>query len=156
MNIRRFLRTLLQLLVTPAALAVFFGALFSNAAAAAGPCLLLAPSETSIKPGATVELTVYLYNPGPSRIEAPSLELLSLTFTVDDPGGKHFGKAGGTKEISTGPMRKQTLEPRGVERRTINLEIPAEPGDLVKIYAELGKKPVLRINSVLLFCPPKE
>ncbi|GEM_PF-5576656 len=153
---RRSLRTAQRQLRTKALTAALVLQLFvCNLATAGGLWLVLAPSGTSIKPHATVSLTVYLYNTGSTRIEAPSLDLLSLVYTVDDPTGKRLGRAGGDKEISTGPPKKQMLEAHAITERTVTLEVPAEPGDLVKVYAELGKKPVLRSNSILLFCPPK-
>jgi hypothetical protein len=33
------------------------------------------------------------------------------------------------------------------------MEIPAEPGELVELYIEIGRESVLRSNSVLLYCP---
>jgi hypothetical protein len=153
---RWFVRTLLQRVRTKGWIAAVALQLFiCNIATADGLRLLLAPSETAIKPRSTVPLTVYLYNTGMSPKEVPSLELLAVTFTIDDLTGKRLGRVGGTKEISTGPAKKLILKAHAVDQRTVNVEVPADPGDLVKVYAELGKKPVLRSNSVLLFCPPE-
>jgi hypothetical protein len=78
-----------------------------------------------------------------------------VVYTVDDLDGKRLGRAGGTTERNTGPQKKHLLEAHAIEQRTVNLEVPAETGDIVKVYAELGKKPVFRSNSVILICPPK-
>jgi hypothetical protein len=117
--------------------------------------LILTPVETvTIKPGAAVAFDAYLYNPGPAAAEAPSLELLSAIYTITDVNGARLGRAGISKETSTAPRTNHVLYPNSIERRRINLELPAEAGDLVKVHAEIGRKPLLRSNSVLLFCPP--
>jgi hypothetical protein len=117
--------------------------------------LLLVPAETSIKPGATVTFEAYLYNPGSAAVKVPPLEFVSAMYVIDDVTGVRMGRAGSSGVISTAPRADHVLQAKSIERRTIDVEIPAEAGDLVRVYAELGKKPALRSNSVLLFCPPK-
>lgn len=142
---------------TKGCLAMILMLVASNIAAQPeGLRLVLAPAEeVAIKPRATVALDAYLYNPGPAAVHAPPLASLSATYTLNDVTGVRSTRAGASGEISTAPVKNDLLQPGSLERRRINIEIPAESGDLVRVHVELGKNRALRSNSVLMFCPAK-
>ena len=127
---------------------------FSLAAARAqSPRLLLIPLETSIKKHATVAFDVFVYNDSAKPAKIPPIELFSAVYSVRDTKTNTLPRAETSAKIQSHPPSPHTLRSKGVEHKRIEMEIPAEPGELVEVYIEIGRDSVLRSNSVLLYCP---
>ena len=116
--------------------------------------LLLIPLETSIRPGANVRFDVCLWNNGSQPRKIPSLKLLSTTYILRDIKGTRLPRYKSSTQSASHPLSERLLQPNAVERMSIRIDIPAERGDLVEIYAEVGGASALRSNTVLLFCAP--
>ena len=118
--------------------------------------LLLVPVETSIKRQASVTFDVYLVNTDLRAQPAPSLELLFGTYDLDDVKGARLPRGGDWGETTTVPPSPHVLQPNAIEHRQIRMDIPAEPGDLVKVFVEIRGRVGLRSNFALLFCRAKK
>jgi len=123
-----------------------------TAAPVQSPRLLLIPLETSIKKGATVAFDVFVYNGNVKAAKIPPIELFSAVYSLRDTAA-NTSRVENSAKIASHPPQPHTLPSKGVEHRTIQMEIPARPGELVEVYIEIGRESVLRSNSVLLDCP---
>jgi len=124
-----------------------------TAARAQSPRLLLIPLETSIKKGATVTFDVFVYNDNAEAAKIPPIELFSAVYSLRDTTANALPRVESSAKIASHPPQPHTLPSKRVEHRTIQMEIPARPGELVEVYIEIGRESVLRSNSVLLYCP---
>ena len=135
---------------------VLFVVAVSGTALGETPRLLLVPVQTSIKPHGSVECDLYLYNESKRATMVPSFESISKVYVLRDPTGARLPRGDSSSLVTTHSSGEHSLKPGKVERTRITIEISAEPGDLAEIYVEIGKGPILRSNSVLLFCPVEE
>lgn len=135
---------------------VLFVAAVSGTALGDPPRLLLVPIQTSIKPHGSVECDVYLYNEGKKDAMVPSFETISKVYVLRDLSGTRLPRGDSSSLVITHSSGEHSLKPGKVERTKITIEIAAEPGDLAEVYVEIGKGPMMRSNSVLLFCPIEE
>lgn len=131
------------------ALVAFFGAV---ATAAESPQVILVPLQTSIKKNATVRFDVFVYNQTSKSVEVPPINLFSAVYEFRDTRNSKPSRVSGTSKIATHPPPPHTLAPKRFERGTIDLEIPAQSGEVVELHIEIGRGPFLRSNSVLLYC----
>jgi hypothetical protein len=128
-------------------------ACFANIAQAGPTRLLLIPVETSLKPRADVQFDLYLWNNSARPTKVPSLKLLSTTYVLRDISGKRLPRFKSSTQSASHPLSEHLLQPNTAERTRIRIDIPAERGDLVEVYAEISGSSALRSNVVLLFCP---
>ena len=129
-------------------------ACFASIAQAAPTQLLLIPVETSIKPRATVRFDLYLWNNSGRPTKVQSLQLLSTTYVLRDITGTRLPRFKSSTQSASHPLSERLLQPNSAEQTRIRIDIPAERGDLVEVYAEIGGgASALRSNTVLLFCP---
>ena len=126
------------------------------AARAQSPRLLLVPLETSIKKHATVAFDVFVYNDSAKPAKIPPIELFSAVYSVRDTKTNTLPRAESSAKTASHPPPPHTLGSKAVEHRRVEMEVPAEPGELVEVYIEIGRDSVLRSNSVLLYCPIEE
>lgn len=136
-----------------ALLSLFLVAVVTALALGETPRLLLVPVQTSIKPHGSIECDLYLYNDGKKATMIPSFESLSKVYVLRDPTGTRLPRGDSSSLVTTHASGEHSLKPGKVERTKITIEIAAEPGDLAEVYVEIGKGPMLRSNSVLLYCP---
>jgi hypothetical protein len=115
--------------------------------------MLLIPVETVIKPGATVNFDLYVWNDSNKPANVPSLELTSATYLLRDISGARSPKGGGISQTTDHSLPLQVLKPNSVVQKKIAIEIPAQAGDLVEVYVGMASPSNLRSNSVQLFCP---
>jgi|SRR6267154_2460118 len=120
---------------------------------AEGLRLLLVPTGSSITPKSQVTLDVYVYNESDKPAKTPTLENISTVCVLRDVNGVRAPRTESSAEMKFHSGPEHTLKPHRVERKTIKVDIPAEPGDLVEVYVEIGTPSSLRSNSILLSCP---
>lgn len=121
------------------------------------PRLLLVTSNTTISKQTDINVDVYVYNDSQRPVQVPSLEYISTFYVLRDPAGIRLPRAGTSAQVFSHPREEHSLQPHGVERTTIKVEIPAEIGDLAEIHVELGQGDhPARSNSILLFRPPED
>jgi hypothetical protein len=118
--------------------------------------LLLVASEPTIAPGKTVTMDVYLYNEGSKAVKLPPLEYLDAEWVLDDTRGHRLGRSGGSSKISGYTIPNELIAAGAVLHRSIELDIKAEPGDVVTVKVTLGTQSALSSNNVLLYCPVKD
>ena len=141
------IKTLLSVLLT-------FGAL--NLALGAVPRFLLVPSQLFMSPNGSVECDLYLYNDSKKTMTVPSFETISKVYDLQDVHGVRLPRGASTTQITSHLPREHSLRSGGVEHAKITIEIPAEAGDVVEVYVEIGSDTVLRSNAILLLCRVEE
>lgn len=121
------------------------------------PRLLLIPGNVTIGKETDITVDVYVYNDSKKAVTVPSLEYISAFYVLRDPTGVRLPRAGTAAQIFSHPRKGHRLQPNGVERTTIKIEIPAEIGDLAELHVELGQgEHPSRSNSILLFRPSED
>jgi hypothetical protein len=115
--------------------------------------LLLVPVNTSITPNSQLTVDVYIYNDSDKPAKAPTLENISTVCVLRDVNGVRAPRTESSAEMKFHSGPEHTLKPHRAERKTIKVDIPAEPGDLVEMYVEIGTPSSLRSKSILLSCP---
>jgi hypothetical protein len=118
--------------------------------------LLVVCEEVNIKANSSVRCDLYLYNDSDARCFAPSFETVATILALHDVNGVRLPRGDSSSLVTGHASGKQRLEARAVKRTTITVKIPAEVGDLVELYVEVGGDPVVRSNKILLFCPSDE
>jgi hypothetical protein len=137
-------------------LSLVLTAIIGNSAVAETPRLLLVPVHNSIKPNGYVECDLYLYNDSKRATMVPSLETVSKVYVLHDPTGTRLPRGDSSSLVLTHSAGEHRLKAGKVEHTKITIQLSAEVGDLAEVYVEIGKGPMLRSNSVLLFCPAEE
>lgn len=125
-------------------------------ARAQSPRVILVPLETAVKTRATVSFDVFVYNDSPKPVKIPPIELFSAVYSLRGTSGNTLPRVETSAKIASHPPQPHTLGSKAGEHRTIKMEIPAEPGELVEVYIEIGRETVLRSNTVLLYCSLEE
>jgi hypothetical protein len=115
--------------------------------------LLLIPVEATIEAHAAATFDVFVYNDSETLVNIPSLELFSAVYSFRDRANDAILRVENLANIATHAPPPHSLAPKSVEQRRIRLEIPANPGELVQVYVEIGRESVMRSNTVLLGCP---
>lgn len=115
--------------------------------------LLLVPTQSVVKPHAKVTFDMYLCNENSKPATAPTFQTVAKDYVLRDIAGKRLPRGHSSSLVFDHPAGDQVLQPNSIQRKRIEMAIPAEPGDLVEVHVEIGIRSVLRSNSVFLFCP---
>ena len=133
-------------------LSVCFAATLIVNAAAGELRLIVVPANVNILPGKPLSIDVYLYNDGKQSVTVPPLRFTSAKWTLNDPVGQRLSRGGETRLVSDHGTPDVRLQAGRVLHETMELDINAERGDLVKVECWLQSKTALRSQPFLLYC----
>lgn len=117
--------------------------------------LFIVPARSNIAAKSPVFVDVYLYNEGSKAVQLPPLEYLVAEWLLNDTTGKRLGRSGELSRISSIRIANVAIRGGAVWHRRLELDVDAEPGDVVTVKVSLGRRPALKSNDLLLYCSPK-
>jgi hypothetical protein len=103
-----------------------------------------------------VSVEIYLYNDGKHSLAIPPLRFTSAEWTLNDATGQRLSRGGESRSVSDHGTPDVHVKSNGVLHETLELNVKAEPGDLVNVEFSLGEHSSLRSNPVLLYCIPSK
>jgi hypothetical protein len=131
---------------------IYFAVAVSLRPAEGSARLLVIAPDVNVLSGKSFSVEVYLYNDGKQPIAVPPLRFTSAEWTLTDPTGQRLSRGGESRLVSDHGASDVKVKAGSVLHETIELDVKAEPGDLVKVEFWLGENTSLRGNPVLVYC----
>jgi hypothetical protein len=101
--------------------------------------------------GSPTKLDLFLYNDGSTARMVPSLEMFRATYVAYSFGNAANAEKNDMRSFSH-PIKDHSLKAHGFDHTVIDVDISSEEGDYVELWIEIGDKPILRSNSLMLLC----
>lgn len=118
--------------------------------------LILVPQQTTVLPDRPSKFDIYLFNDGTKAAKVPSLEEFTATYILRRQTGEEDPAVTTSGRIFSHPLKGHTLEANRVDHAVVEMSFEAKIGDLVELQIEVGDKPTLKSNSVLLYRPNEQ
>lgn len=134
-------------------LMAIFSLAFAVTANAQSLHLILVPQQTTVSKDTPSKFDLYLFNDGTKAAKVPSLEEFTATYILRRQTGEEEPAVTTSGRIFSHPLKGHTLEAKHVDHAVVEMSFEAKVGDLVELQIEIGEKPTLKSNSVLLYCP---
>lgn len=115
--------------------------------------LILVPQQTTVLRDGPSKFDIYLFNDGTKAAKVPSLEEFTAIYILRRQTGEEEPAVTTSGRIFSHPLKGHTLEANRVDHAVVEISFEAKIGDLVELQIEVGDKPTLKSNSVLLYRP---
>lgn len=115
--------------------------------------LILVPQQTTVLPDRPSKFDIYLFNDGTKATKVPSLQEFTATYTLRRQTGEEEPAVTTSSRIFSHPLKGHSLAANRFHHAVVEISIEANIGDLVELHIEVGDKPALKTNSVLLYRP---
>jgi hypothetical protein len=126
-------------------------ALFINTAH--GDANLIATiSDATFSSDKPLSVEIYLYNDGKQSITVRPLRFTAAEWTLIDPSDKRLPRGGESILVADHGEPNMKVKPGEILHETVQFDVKAELGDLVRIQFSLAGETPLRGNSLLLYC----